>query len=176
MNIKIIVIALAMTVFMCLPPPAAAASAAELLSWEEWITANPDKQGTEDFNAVQLAISQATQGIDVGIEEVKEESSREERIRLAHEEVRARYAAAEEAAKTAPKSAPSLWEEVYQEVEECMAAAYPCWEEALPDKCKSLHFSGAESDQRFPLRTLFVCVNTCEKAGLYSRTFGECSS
>ena len=172
-----------MTVFMCLPPPAAAASAVQLSNWEGWIAANPDKQGTPDYAAVMAAIDEAAQrevnNADEGVR-LRREARRVRREKAAVREIEFAAEQAElaerEAAKTAPESAPSLWEEVYQEVEECMAAAYPCWEEALPDKCKSLHFSGAESDQRFPLRTLFVCVNTCEKAGLYSRTFGECSS
>ena len=37
------------------------ASQYQLANWNQWIADNPDKQGTDDFNVVQLAISRAAQ-------------------------------------------------------------------------------------------------------------------
>ena len=68
------------------------------------------------------------------------------------------------------------WKEIYDEAVACVNESQKplvCWENALPEKCKVLVYPPGKTTEK--MRSWFQCAISCEDAGLYSRTFGECS-
>lgn len=68
------------------------------------------------------------------------------------------------------------WKVIYDDAVACTKekkTVLVCWEDALPEKCKTLvYLPGKTTDK---MRSWYMCAISCEDAGLYARTFGECS-